>query len=72
MVMLSTRNIKTKRLSAKLDNTYIGPFLIVRVIHDSSIYELGLTRGLKALHPIFYPSLLLLLIRDLFPKLYPG
>jgi len=70
--MLSIKNIKIERLSAKLDNTYIGPFLIVRVVYNSSIYELSLTRSLKALYPIFHPSLLSPISKKPFPELYLG
>jgi hypothetical protein len=59
MVMLKTKNIKTERPCAKLDNTSMGPFPITRVAYEGSAYELQLSPALKFIHPVFHPSLLI-------------
>ena len=55
-VYLLRRNIKTKRLSNKLDVTKLGPFEIKRKKGTVS-YELQLPRKMR-MHPVFYVSLL--------------
>jgi hypothetical protein len=57
-VMLSTKNIRTERPSAKLDHTNMGPFSIKRIVHDGRAFELDLPANLKFLHPVFHPNLL--------------
>ena len=53
---LLRKNIKTKRLSNKLDFTRLGPFKIKRKIKDTSI-ELELPKIIK-IYLVFYVSLL--------------
>jgi hypothetical protein len=55
-VYLLRRNIKTKRISDKLDHKKLGPFEVTRKISDSN-YELRLPTTMK-IHPIFHISLL--------------
>lgn len=56
MVMLDTRNIKTRRPSDSLDHKNLGPFKIVRAINNSA-YELDLPSSMK-IFPVFHPWLL--------------
>ena len=55
-VFLSTRNIKTKRPSKKLDHKYIGPFKIKKLA-GLSAYQLGLPHTMK-IYDVFYSNLL--------------
>ena len=55
-VYLRTDNIKTKRVSKKLDHRSIGPFMIKRNIKDLS-YELDLSADMR-IHPVFHASML--------------
>ena len=56
MVYLLRKNIKTKRLSDKLDHKKLGPFRIRR-IHGLVTVELDLPKTMK-IYPIFHKSLL--------------
>ena len=56
MVLLSTKNITTRRQSKKLDYKYIGPYKVVKRISENN-YELNLPPKVR-LHPIFHISLL--------------
>ena len=55
MIWLSTRNIKTKRPSKKLDHKMIGPYKVKELIRSS--YQLELLHTIK-IHDIFHPNLL--------------
>ena len=55
MIWLSTRNIKTKRPSEKLDYKIIGPYKIKELIRSS--YQLKLSYTIK-IHDVFHPNLL--------------
>ena len=61
LVYLLRKNIKTKRLSSKLDYTKLGPYKIVRVLGKVT-YKLALL-ALIRIHLVFYISLL-----ELAPK----
>ena len=54
-VWLSTKNIKTKRPSKKLDHKMVGLFKIKALVRSS--YRLELPNFMK-IHDIFHPSLL--------------
>ena len=54
---LIRRNIKTKRLSAKLDHIKLGPFKIEKQIGLVN-YRLKLPQSIRKIHPTFYISLL--------------
>jgi RNase H-like domain found in reverse transcriptase/Reverse transcriptase (RNA-dependent DNA polymerase)/Integrase zinc binding domain/Integrase core domain/Chromo (CHRromatin Organisation MOdifier) domain len=56
-VWLSTRNIKTKRPSKKLDHRRVGPIKILKKI-SSHAFRLELPDGLKSLHDVFHVNLL--------------
>lgn len=64
-VWLSTKNIRTKRPSRKLDHKQEGPFTIIRKVGASS-YELELPASVR-IHPIFHSSLLRLDTNDPLP-----
>ena len=53
---LLRKNIKTKRLSSKLDFKKLGPFKVKKAISDIN-YELELPDNMR-IHPIFHISLL--------------
>ena len=55
IVWLSTRNIKTKRPSKKLDHKMIGPYKVKKLVR--SFYQLELSHTMK-IHDIFHPNLL--------------
>ena len=55
-VYLWTDNIKTKRVSKKLDHQSIGPFIIKRNIKDLS-YKLDLSVDMR-IHSVFHASML--------------
>jgi hypothetical protein len=55
-VLLSRRNIKTKRPSAKLDDRYLGPFTVLERIGKTA-YRLDLPRKMR-IHKVFHVSLL--------------
>jgi len=56
IVYLSTRNIKTKRPSYKLNYKYIGPYRIKKQI-KKDVYKLDLPPKIR-LHPVYYISYL--------------
>jgi hypothetical protein len=56
MVLLATKNIKTKRQNKKLDYKYIGPYKILEKISENN-YRLDLSPKVR-LHPVFHVSLL--------------
>ena len=55
MVWLSTRNIKTKRPSKKLDHKMIGLYKVKELVGSS--YQLELPHTMK-IHDVFCPNLL--------------
>ncbi len=55
-VWLSTKNMRTKRPCRKLDDKWVGPLTIKRVINGRA-YELDLPPEMR-LHPVFYVNLL--------------
>jgi len=55
-VWLSTRNIKTTRLSKKLDYKRVGPYKVSKVINQNA-YKLDLPNTLR-IHNVFHVSLL--------------
>jgi len=58
MVLLSTKNIRTK-LSKKLKDRFIGPYRVVECV-GSVAYRLDLSSSpLRNLHPVFHVSLLI-------------
>ena len=61
-VYLLRRNIKTKRLSDKLDYKKLGPFRIIRIIKGVN-YKLALPKTIS-IHLVFYISLLELVLPD--------
>jgi hypothetical protein len=66
-VWLSSWNISTTRPCPKLDNQWLGPFPISRVV-SSVAYELTLPPSLKGVHPVFHVSKL----RQHLPDLISG
>ena len=54
-VWLSTKNIKTERLSKKLDHKMVGPFKIKALVGSSCRLELPTS---MRIHDVFHPSLL--------------
>ena len=56
MVYLLRKNIRTKRLSNKLDHTKLGPFKIKKKL-GPVIFKLILPKGMK-IYPVFHKSLL--------------
>jgi hypothetical protein len=56
-VYLLTRNLKTKRLSKKLDHVKVGPFLIAEK-RGAVNYKLDLPPDARKIHPVFHISLL--------------
>lgn len=56
MVLLQTRNIRSKRPSEKLSTKKIGPFKVGELVGDRAV-RLELPRDLK-LHPVFNVELL--------------
>ena len=56
-VWLSSRNVPTTRPFPKLENRWLGPFVISQQISNSA-YQLRLPHTLKGLHPVFHVSLL--------------
>ena len=56
-MFLLIRNLKTKRLSRKLDFKKIGPFKIARKISTSN-YELNLPATIRLRSKVFHVSLL--------------
>jgi hypothetical protein len=56
LVYLLWKNIKTKRLSTKLDHTKLSPYKIQKVLGPLT-YELELPQSIR-IHPVFHISLL--------------
>ena len=56
MVYISTKNIKTKRPSKKLDHTRIGPYRILEK-RSTTVCKLDLPKSMR-IHPVFHISLL--------------
>jgi transposase InsO family protein len=56
-VLLSGKNIHSKRPHKKLDNKWLGPFRILERISKQA-YKLNLPPSMKRLHPTFHVSLL--------------
>lgn len=54
---LEATNIKTDRVSHKLDDRRYGPFPVVKKVGVSA-YKLKLPKGWKRIHPVFNESLL--------------
>jgi hypothetical protein len=69
LVYLLRRNIKTTRLSDKLDSKKIGPFKVKRNIRDIS-FEFKLPLTIR-IYPIFHISLLKSAYSDIFKGLVP-
>jgi hypothetical protein len=66
-VMLSAKNLKTKRRSKKLDQLYRGPCTIVRAVGDRA-FELSLPPQLQGkMHPVFHVALLEKYIENTIP-----
>src|SRR5213083_2198395 len=61
-VYLTRRNIKTRRLSEKLDFKKTRPYRIEKEV-SQDVYRLKLPKGLR-IHPTFYVSLLELAPRN--------
>ncbi|KAH9860385.1 hypothetical protein J1614_011716 [Plenodomus biglobosus] len=57
LLMLDSRNLRTKRPSPTLDSKNRDPFRIKRAI-DNVAYELQLPPSMARIHPIFHPWLL--------------
>jgi hypothetical protein len=57
LVMLSTKNLKLKRPSAKLDHKFLGPFPIDAIINPVAV-RLSLPPSMTRLHTVFHVSLL--------------
>ena len=65
-VWLSTKNIKTKKPSKKLDHKMIGPYKVKQLVGLSC--QLDLSTSMK-IHDVFHPSLLQKTLNDpLFDK----
>jgi len=56
-VLLSIKNIRTKRIKKKLDHRWLGPFKVVRKTKGNQAYKLELPK-LYLIYPTFYVSLL--------------
>jgi hypothetical protein len=56
-VLLSAKNIHTRRLHCKLNSKWFGPFEI-KSRKGIQVYELILPLGMQRLHPTFHVSLL--------------
>jgi hypothetical protein len=56
-VLLSAKNIRTKRPHKKLDAKFLGPFKILQCIGQQS-YKLDLPPSMSRLHPVFHAQLL--------------
>jgi hypothetical protein len=57
MVILRSKNIKTKRPLKKFNAKYLGPFAVTKKIGKLA-YKLLLPHSIAKIHPIFYISLL--------------
>jgi len=56
-VLLSIKNIRTKRIKKKLDHRWLGPFKVVRKTKGNQAYKLELLKS-YLIHPTFHVSLL--------------
>jgi len=57
LVILSSRNITTKRPSKKLDTKFLGPFKIVEM-KGKQAYKLNLPQIYSRIYNVFHVSLL--------------
>ena len=57
LVLLSARNIRTRRPNKKLDHRWLGPFEVEAIIGKQA-YRLKLPTSYKAIHPVFHVSCL--------------
>ena len=64
MIWLSTRNIKIKRPSKKLDHKMIGPYKVKELVR--SFYQLKLLYTIK-IYDVFHPNLLQKAATNLLP-----
>ena len=64
MVWLSTKNIKTEKLSKKLDHKMISPYKIKELIEP--FYRLDLPTSMR-IHDVFHPNLLQPAANNLLP-----
>ena len=53
LVLLSARNIRTRRPNKKLDHRWLGPFEVEAIIGKQA-YRLKLPTSYKAIHPVFH------------------
>jgi hypothetical protein len=56
-VLLSSRNIRTRRACKKLNNRFIGPFRVMKKV-SRNIYKLNLLKRYGRLHKTFDVTLL--------------
>ncbi|MBW0547208.1 hypothetical protein O181_086923 [Austropuccinia psidii MF-1] len=57
MVWLSSKNIKSMRLTKKLSKRWLGPFQILKKV-STYAYHLKLPSQWKSIHPLFHICLL--------------
>jgi len=57
-IMLDGRFIRTTRPSKKLDQKFLGPFKVTRIVHDGKAYEFNLNKDFEGVHPVFHPRVL--------------
>lgn len=56
-VLLSAKNIRLRRISVKLSDRFLGPFVIEKRVGNNA-YRLRLLQKYGRIHPVFYVSLL--------------
>ncbi|KAH8913915.1 hypothetical protein BT69DRAFT_1233764, partial [Atractiella rhizophila] len=64
---LSTKNLRLRRPSRKLDDLWIGPFRINEVVSPVA-FRLGLPDSMSRIHPVFHSSLLKPWLSDTTPS----